>query len=648
MFLHLLSPKLPSGLPRHVRVVKLNLTQVKFRMFIYKIQNLSFSVEDQRLHFKLDWHRFNLKSQLAGKSIVSEEAFEKQLSNVGSDEESEISASDSETEEEDGEEDSLSVSSRPYLMDSRVYFVSRGERILSVHKCLVMDSKARDVPSESELEVLLTNLPYRLTWAVLMLAGGHFAGAVFRGGEVLAHKTFHAYTVRAKQGGSQSSADNKSGSSHPKSAGASLRRYNEMSLLQHIQDIMTEWEEHFKVCQLVFYRATASNRNKLFGANSSVIPRNDLRLRNIPFQTRRPTFKEVKRVHELLSRVDIVGDVQEADKILNKVVQKQEKSPKKRIHRSKSREAVSRPLPDIVSRLAAVEDSDSGGEDLALVTEEFATSDLMEFDQTPVRKGRRSKNKKGAGIQRDLESLDLESSEEDEKRKKNVKLENDLLTAVKSGNNKMLEELVQSLTAEEEEVSVADLVNHQFGESRTSALHLAARHGHKNIVWTLLMHGADPSLRDKQKKVPFMVAETKDTRNMFRKFMGEFPDRYDYKTAQIPAPASKEEEEEKLRRQKEKKKAQRAAKQEKEKQAKAEEKQRKAEVEEKERFLNLSDREKRALAAERRLLGTGGGAALPKQRCFRCGVDITGKTPFEYSDYKFCSIGCVKKHREQK
>merc|ERR1712142_1199520 len=42
----------------------------------------------------------------------------------------------------------------------------------------------------------------------------------------------------------------------------------------------------------------------------------------------------------------------------------------------------------------------------------------------------------------------------------------------------------------------------------------------------------------------------------------------------------------------EKKKAQRLAKREKEK-------------EEKERFLNLSDREKRALAAERRLLGSG-------------------------------------------
>lgn len=65
-----------------------------------------------------------------------------------------------------------------------------------------------------------------------MLGGGHFAGAVFKGTEPILHKTFHCYTVRAGQGGGQSSRDNKSGGSQPKSAGASLRRYNEQALVQ--------------------------------------------------------------------------------------------------------------------------------------------------------------------------------------------------------------------------------------------------------------------------------------------------------------------------------------------------------------------------------------------------------------------------------
>lgn len=48
-------------------------------------------------------------------------------------------------------------------------------------------------------------------------------------GEPIVHKTFHSYTVRAKQGFAQSSRTN---GNHAKSAGASLRKYNEASLIQ--------------------------------------------------------------------------------------------------------------------------------------------------------------------------------------------------------------------------------------------------------------------------------------------------------------------------------------------------------------------------------------------------------------------------------
>ena len=56
-----------------------------------------------------------------------------------------------------------------------------------------------------------------------------------------------------------------------------------------------------------------------------------------------------------------------------------------------------------------------------------------------------SVNKKGS-ILRDLEVLELESRGEEEEVEDTllIKLQNDLLTAVKSGNNKMLEDLVQT------------------------------------------------------------------------------------------------------------------------------------------------------------------------------------------------------------
>merc|ERR1712122_421107 len=86
------------------------------------------------------------------------------------------------------------------------------------------------------------------------------------------------------------------------------------------------------------------------------------------------------------------------------------------------------------------------------------------------------------------------------------------------------------------------------------------------------------------------------------------------------------------------------------------------EQQDREAFLKLSDREKRALAAERRIMAaksidqqdtndsksTIELTGLTLQRCYQCGVDITGKTPFEYQNFRFCTTACVKLHRQKK
>ena len=57
----------------------------------------------------------------------------------------------------------------------------------------------------------------------------------------------------------------------------------------------------------------------------------------------------------------------------------------------------------------------------------------------------------------------------------------------------------------------------------------------------------------------------------------------------------------------------------------------------------------RALAAERRVLAAAGRQGVVLTRCYECAIDMTGKVPFEYSDKRFCSMACLKKHRvEQK
>jgi hypothetical protein len=40
--------------------------------------------------------------------------------------------------------------------------------------------------------------------------------------------------------------------------------------------------------------------------------------------------------------------------------------------------------------------------------------------------------------------------------------------------------------------------------------------------------GSDPSVTNKKLQTPYNVAANKETRNVFRRFLADFPDRYDY------------------------------------------------------------------------------------------------------------------------
>ena len=50
------------------------------------------STDEQRAHFKLDWHRFNIANKLKGKEAITEEKFEEQLETLS------LSGSESEAE----------------------------------------------------------------------------------------------------------------------------------------------------------------------------------------------------------------------------------------------------------------------------------------------------------------------------------------------------------------------------------------------------------------------------------------------------------------------------------------------------------------------------------------------------------------------
>lgn len=62
-----------------------------------------------------------------------------------------------------------------------------------------------------------------------------------------------------------------------------------------------------KACDYIFIRVPVANQAMFFGGKSPALKKDDLRIRVIPFPTRRPTFSEAKRVHRMLASVECYG-----------------------------------------------------------------------------------------------------------------------------------------------------------------------------------------------------------------------------------------------------------------------------------------------------------------------------------------------------
>lgn len=325
---------------------------------------LSFTaVIDHRGHLKSDLHHYNLKQKLRGRQPVSEVEFEKLVEDL--DESLSGSDDDSEEDEQDGkQETTLSTllkrqariadrNNTDYVSDTEdevgtkpkpgkgplVWFSSPllpENNYFGVYRGLFTGEQQRnpDVVEElkkKQLEALtipkpgpdgtLPQVAYTGPHIFLcMIGGGHFAAMVValppratkhgstpmnREATVLAHKTFHRYTTRRKQGGSQSANDNAKGAAH--SAGSTLRRYNEQALVDDIRALLQGWKGLLDTSELLYIRATGmTNRRTLYGPyDGQVLRHNDTRLRSFPFATRRATQNELMRSFIELTRLKI-------------------------------------------------------------------------------------------------------------------------------------------------------------------------------------------------------------------------------------------------------------------------------------------------------------------------------------------------------
>ena len=156
-------------------------------------------------------------------------------------------------------------------------------------------------------------------WTVLMCHGGYFAGAVFVNQKPVIHKAFQRYVVRRKAGGKQSKCDKTGGCMS--SAGSQIRRHNELKWKVIVRDILLAWSDLIAQSWVILYVAPGpDNRGVLTdfttlpvsmgGGNGKGVPKSpidikDPRVRSAPLTTHRPTFKEVTRIFETVSRCQI-------------------------------------------------------------------------------------------------------------------------------------------------------------------------------------------------------------------------------------------------------------------------------------------------------------------------------------------------------
>jgi Bacteroidetes VLRF1 release factor len=315
------------------------------------------SLEDQRLHVKSDLHGYNLKQKLRGLPPVTDAHFEKLIGEL----DESISGSDSDDSESeddvvdskdgllaallkkqakisDASKDTANSTSQPTTEKSPLLWlvspILPDNFSLGVYTALFPSVNQVDIveairkkqlspispSSKSKSQQAAAALQQAPSYFLCMIGGGHFAamvvsltpklvskhsGRVERDAVVLAHKTFHRYTTRRKQGGSQSASDGAKGAAH--SAGSSLRRANETALTAEVRALLTSWKSMIDSSELIFIRSNGKTNHKtLFGQyEGQSFTAKDPRIRSFPFSTRRATQSELIRAFTELTRVKI-------------------------------------------------------------------------------------------------------------------------------------------------------------------------------------------------------------------------------------------------------------------------------------------------------------------------------------------------------
>ena len=479
-------------------------------------------------HYKSDYHRYNLKQKLHSKPLISLDEFETYITQNNNDSSSSLSGSGSEDEPEEPEIKDLQnkTTTTTASTNSNMVTITRttDQMSFAIWNCIALSTEPNNPLA------VLTKKP--LNWIILLYTSGHFSAGIYMNGIKTISKTIHRYTTRRKQGGSQASFDS-SGSGAANSAGAQIRRHNEIMLQKEVHQLLSvDWKKNMLEADTIFLSCTKRNADLFFGKNvpgtkgKSAMNKKDVRISRIPFQTKRPTLRETTRVCELLGRLYLIKENKnkETDQNMNENE-----------------------------------------------TEEMDVQNTGEEEKTTFKKKKKKKKKKNKKTE-ELTSNEIENKMKTmllQEEKKEViitnayPMEHQLLIALLSSSTTTRNELQDYLDTLNQN-NVTEILNAQDVISGDTCLHAAVHFNQYKLITLLLTKGTNPAIKNKNYSTPFKLGiELKRTecRNEFRRYMSNHPEQYDYKLSNIEMAGglSKQDEEAKALKKKESRKRKKMA-----------------------------------------------------------------------------------------
>ncbi|KAI9289417.1 hypothetical protein BC943DRAFT_271894 [Umbelopsis sp. AD052] len=476
--------------------------------------------DKHRAHFRSDWHRYNVKRSIEHDNIppVSEKQFQDMLEDLtdsisGSD--ADDSASEGDSEAEDSVDLLVTKEKHRLAALERAKLAVESQKKVSLHSNSplswytaapllpgnvhlgVYNSIRRNTSAPLQHDQLLGT--HTRMWTMIMVGGGHFAAAVIdvgksraqesnssRATSVIAHKTFHRYTTRRKQGGGQSANDNANGTAN--SAGSQIRRYNEVALKQEIRELLSQWRKYLQESDTIFVHAPSGNKKIIYHYEDAPLDINDERIQSFPFTTHRPTLNEIKRAFFELTDLKVVEFDESTLRQHEKELSRAEEA--KKIALTKLEQlSLSTPSsePDADPEQTK---PDADVEKAILLTKQGKVQVLQSFIDRCRQQG------------------------------KELPLSGPLPANTKIEDSRRLATL----------------------------LHVASSHGQAEVANFLLREcAADPTVMNEAGKVPYDLCKDKLVRNVFRRCMCDMPEKWDWlQAAKVPSPLTAEMERQQL------------------------------------------------------------------------------------------------------